>query len=219
MPVRHAPHVVSPASVREHTSRDEKKESHLPPFLPSQIRAKRVLAVRHAPTASPGLCVGNGEVPCAISEQDAAGRILASVAEYSFTCVWTSPVERCRGPAALIAQSLRVPLRIDDRLNEISLGEWQLRSWASIEASEPERYQSWLESWLTRAPPGGELPGELLRRVGEWWNDLPTGAHLLVAHAGVIRALRVLVDGKSWIKAMTVTVPHLQGESFEQLID
>jgi broad specificity phosphatase PhoE len=150
-----------------------------------------------------------------MSDDDAVATILPSVAGRRFVGVWTSPIQRCRGPAALIAERLRVPLFVDERLKEISLGEWQLRSWESIAASDPERYKSWLASWLTQAPPGGELPSALLGRVEKWWNELPDGEHLLISHAGVNRALRVLVGGQTWTRAMSMTVPHLQGELFE----
>lgn len=190
------------------------------PYPGSQIsRVRRLLAVRHAPTSSAGLCVGDGEAPCTISDAAAADRIMLSMIERGVVSVWTSPSERCRGPATLVAERMQVPLRVDERLREISLGTWQLRSWASIEASEPVRYKSWLENWLTEAPPGAELPSHLLRRVGEWWNHLLAGQHLLVSHAGVNRALRVLVDRKTWQEVMTMPVPHLQGESFRQLIE
>ncbi len=175
---------------------------------------KYVLAVRHAPTVSAGLCVGNAEVACTLSEQDAAERILSRVDGCRFIRVWTSPIERCRAPAALIARRLRLPLGVDERLQEISLGEWQLRTWDAIAASEPERYQAWLENWLSEAPPGGELPSTLVRRVGEWWSGLPSGQHLLISHAGVNRALRVLVHGQSWTQAMSTAVPHLEAEGF-----
>jgi alpha-ribazole phosphatase len=177
---------------------------------------RRLLAVRHAPTVLVGLCVGSAEIPCTMTAEVAAERILPLLSQERLTYVWSSPSERCKGPASFLAQSLNLPLCIDERLKEICLGRWQLRSWESIEATEPERYRYWLENWLTQAPPGGELVTAVLHRVGEWWGQLPAGEHLLISHAGVNRALRVIVHGKSWTQAMTVPAPHLQGECFEQ---
>jgi broad specificity phosphatase PhoE len=151
-----------------------------------------------------------------LSVDEAAERIRPLLVEQCFSLVWTSPIERCRGLAARIAGELDLPLRVDDRLKEISLGDWQLRSWDEIAASEPNRYRAWLENWLTQAPPGGELASELLGRVRGWWSHLPAGQHLLISHAGVNRALRVLLGGQSWTRAMSMTVPHLQGEWFER---
>jgi broad specificity phosphatase PhoE len=72
------------------------------------------------------------------STEDAGEKIRLSMAERRFTWVWASPVERCKGPACFLADKLGVPLCTDPRLKEICLGDWQLRSWTSIEASEPE---------------------------------------------------------------------------------
>jgi alpha-ribazole phosphatase len=177
---------------------------------------RHVIAVRHAPTEAEGVCVGNGDVPCTVSAQDAAAKILLAVSGRRFACVWSSSLERCRGPATLIARALGLPLCVDERLKEIDLGQWQLRTWSSIEATEPEQYKSWLEHWLTQTPPGGELPYEMLGRVEEWWRHLAPGIHLLISHAGVNRALRVLMGGKTWTEAMGGPVPHLQAESFRQ---
>lgn len=178
-----------------------------------------VLAVRHAPTESTGLCVGSGEVACAISAEEAAEKIRRSMAGRTFTHVWASPIERCKAPASFLADKLSLPLCIDHRLKEVCLGRWQLRSWAAIEASEPARYRSWLKNWLTQAPPGGESVTAFLGRVDAWWKQLPSGEHLLVSHAGVNRALRVLVHGKRWTEAMAISVPHLHGELFERAAD
>lgn len=94
------------------------------------------------------------------------------------------------------------------------MGAWEGRTWNEIAASETEQYQTWLDHWLTQAPPGGETPSQLLARVEAWWKQLPPGEHLLVSHAGVTRALRVLLRGSAWIDAMVEAVPHLDIERF-----
>ena len=175
---------------------------------------KRVVAIRHAPTQSTGLCVGNAEIPCTLPASDAAAMVLAAIGDSPFASVWTSPSERCRLPATLIARHLALPLHVDERLQEISLGRWQLQTWASIEATDASRYASWLTNWLTEAPPEGELPSALLHRVRDWWLQVQCGSHLLISHAGVHRALRVFLHGKSWEQVMGEPVPHLQHETF-----
>lgn len=181
---------------------------------PRSSDARRLLAVRHAPTSSSGLCVGDAEIACTVSADEAARQILSLLGDARFACVWTSPRERCQAPARLVAQSLGLPLRIDGRVREISLGEWQLRQWDDIAAVDGERLRAWMDDWLDRAPPGGERPAQLLERVSSWWNDLASGDHLLVSHAGVHRALRVLLGRLSFTEAMNRDVPHLEGEWF-----
>ena len=177
---------------------------------------KRVFAVRHAPTGTSGVCVGDADVPCTISAREAASRVLSLVGSHAFASVWSSPRERCLAPASLLAEKLDVPLRVDDRLREISLGRWQMRSWKEIETSEPQRFKSWTADWLSQSPPEGELPGKLLERVCACWDEMAQGDHLLIGHAGVIRALRVLLNGSSWTDAMGIEVNHLEGEWFPE---
>jgi alpha-ribazole phosphatase len=176
----------------------------------------RLLAIRHAPTLADGVCVGDAEVPCAMTAEDAATYMRVQAAGLRVACVWSSPRLRCLGPASSLATELKVPLNVDERLREINLGVWQGRTWADIQANDLERFASWAANWTCAAPPAGETTSDLLARVGSWWNELPGGVHMLVAHAGVIRALRVVVRGDSWLQAMQVPAACLQGEWFER---
>jgi alpha-ribazole phosphatase len=129
--------------------------------------------------------------------------------------VWSSPSSRCVAPATLVAQRLGLPLRMDDRLNELGFGEWEGRSWKEIEASDAATLQAWMLAWETMAPPGGETVGELVRRVREWyWSVEAERCHLLVGHAGVIRALRVISGQDDWHGAMGREVASLVPERF-----
>jgi alpha-ribazole phosphatase len=173
-----------------------------------------VLAIRHAPTLTEGLCVGDAEAPCALPAEEAAAHIRERFSGIGFAAIWSSPRSRCQDPARVLAAEMGIPHKVDSRLREIDLGEWQGRPWAAIESSDPARYQAWLSDWEDTAAPGGETTMDLQRRVRSWWNELASGCHLLVAHAGVIRALRVAVQRKSWAQAMREPVPYLQGRWF-----
>jgi alpha-ribazole phosphatase len=180
----------------------------------SEPARPRLFAVRHAPTLARGLCVGDAEVDCSISAEQAAGRINTVVPDCRFASVWSSPRARCLQPARVLAEQLALPLQVDGRLREIGLGVWQGRPWSAIEAGDSARFHDWLSNWTDSAPPEGETAANLLLRVRSWWTELPSGCHLLVAHAGVIRGLRVLVHGDSWPQAMSEPVPYLQGQWF-----
>lgn len=173
-----------------------------------------VLAVRHAPFSADGLCVGDAEVPCTMTAEEAAASIGEQYADYDFATVWSSLRSRCLNPARVLATDRGLPHRIDQRLREIDLGVWQGQPWATIAAADSARYQAWLSDWIRTAPPCGETAMDVQRRVCSWWNELPEGCHLLVAHAGVVRALRVVVQGISWTQAMREPVPFLQGQWF-----
>lgn len=181
--------------------------------------ASGVFAVRHAPPLASrdgeaGVCVGHAEVSCTMTAEEAAACIRTLVADRLFASVWSSPLSRCQNPARVLAGQLGLALHVDQRLREICLGTWQGQAWSAIEASDSARFHRWMSNWTDIAPPGGETTADLLRRVRSWWNELPPGRHLLVAHAGVIRGLRVMVHGDSWLRAMQEPVPCLQGQWF-----
>lgn len=168
-------------------------------------------AVRHAPVRVAGVCYGRAEVEPAMTSEDAAARILALC---PIGQVWSSPSARCREPATLVAAALGAPLTVDERLYELDFGAWEGRSWDALALEDAAALRRWTDDWLRVAPPGGEDVGRLERRVRAWWGALDRGrAHLLVGHAGVIRALKVIA-GASWPAAMATPIPHLAPHRF-----
>ena len=55
-----------------------------------------------------------------------------------------------------------------------------------------------MADWQTRSPPGGESFAAFSERVAAWWRDLDPGNHFLMAHAGVVHCLDVVVAGLVW---------------------
>ncbi|MGB5809069.1 MAG: histidine phosphatase family protein, partial [Polyangiales bacterium] len=87
---------------------------------------------------------------------------------------------------------------------------WEGRRWSEIERVDADPYHDWMAHWQTLAPPEGEALGVFETRVRRWHDSLDLEAtHLLVAHAGVVRALRVLRHGVDWTSAMREAVPSL----------
>lgn len=177
--------------------------------------ALRLFAARHGPTLAAGLCVGQHDVPTTLDAEACAQAIRAQLSGTP-AAIHSSPLSRCAGPAAALAGAFRVPHRVDPRLHELHFGAWQGRSWASIERDHPAAFSRYMERWLAEPPPGGERPADLLERVVAWYEGLAEGEHLLVAHAGVVRALRVHTLGQSWQQAMQADVPYLQVQLLAQ---
>lgn len=166
-----------------------------------------VLAVRHARTVASDGPVGRRDVALAGSAAEAARAIVEALEAREIDAVWTSPLERCMATARLVAATLARPLCVDPRLLEIDLGAWDGRSWADIEREEPDAWAAWLRDWQRAGPPGGESAEQVAARVEAWLAERE-GRLLLVAHAGVVRALRVLCSPSSWPEAMATAVPH-----------
>lgn len=85
-----------------------------------------------------------------------------------------------------------VDLRPDARLAEQDFGAWTGRPAREVAALAPEG------GW-DGAPPGGETPAEVLRRVRAWLDELAAqpgpATWIAVTHAGVIRALLAAAIG------------------------
>lgn len=168
-----------------------------------------LVAIRHAPVAARGLCYGRLDLPAeAISDRQRC-RVLASLPEVR--TIRSSPSRRCLDLAEAIGEYRRLAVCTDRRLMELSFGQWEGRAWAELEPLDA--FQAWMRDWMTVAPPGGETLLELMARVRSLVLDATPGT-VFVTHAGVIRALRVLLEKCSWDEAIVAEVGHLQPRVF-----
>lgn len=174
-----------------------------------------LVAIRHAKPSLEGVCYGRIDVPTELSAEDASRRIALTSSLDRVDLVWSSPSPRCRDLATTLAAARSLPHRVDERLLELSFGRWEGRAWTEIHAAEPEALARWGERWREEAPPGGETCEALEARVEEWRGGLDRGIHhLLIGHAGVIRALSVLAGERDWEEAMATPIPHLEPHFF-----
>ncbi len=129
--------------------------------------------------------------------------------------IWSSDLRRCRVLAERIAHEHGVPLRVDPRLREQSMGAWEGRTWAQITAAEPAAVTSYWDDYYSSRPTGGESFADMERRASAWWDDAMRehrGARIqVVTHVGVIRALlcRALgVAGSEALRFAPATASH-----------
>jgi alpha-ribazole phosphatase len=168
----------------------------------------RVLWIaRHGAVDAKGICYGQVDVPCVESAEIVAARIVSGLGGEMPTRMFCSPLARAREPAECVGRQLGLIVSVDARLMELSMGAWEGQTWSAIEAHYGAEYTQWMEQWQTAAPPNGESPPVLLQRLEAFVKELQPGSTLAVAHAGVVRALRVL-KGASWDDAMGEPVPY-----------
>ncbi len=186
-------------------------------------RPGRLWCARHAPVAVTGVCYGRSDVPLRIGAEEAASILARALAREgaAVSRVWSSSAARTRSVAAILAARAGVPLRVDDRIAELSMGEWEGRAFVDLERTDAVRFARWMEAWRTEAPPGGETLAELTARVGAWTSErlielaaAPEADAIAVTHAGVIRALRAGARGLTYeeVLASDPPVPHLELE-------
>ncbi|MGN6162165.1 MAG: histidine phosphatase family protein [Marmoricola sp.] len=119
--------------------------------------------------------------------------------------VHSSDLARARETAAIIAQALDAPVRLDDRLREQHLGSLQGKSYDETWA-EAERHD-WSDPSLPIA--GGESLLEVRRRMVASLSDLdPTEINVVVSHGDAIRAAIAHANGEESHQAAWVDVPN-----------
>jgi broad specificity phosphatase PhoE len=105
-----------------------------------------------------------------------------------------SPLKRARETMEILRATLGLDLRsyaTDDRLMEISYGEWEGLTLPEIEVRYPRTLEERERDKWDFAPPGGESYRDLTKRINDWYTGL-TRDSVVAAHGGGVRALMAL---------------------------
>ena len=130
--------------------------------------------------------------------QAQAARSARELAKRDPSLIITSDLVRAHQTAQALAGASGAELRVDARLRETDLGQWEGRTPEEVEETHPGAVAVWRAD-PTFAPPGGEtrvqvgeralaLVDELRERLSVW-GDEPDRPVVFVAHAGVIAGL------------------------------
>lgn len=111
----------------------------------------------------------------------------------------TSPLQRCRAFAMALGERHGLPVAVDGRFAEVGFGSWEGRTRQELEAQFPGQVLRFLRDPVDNRPPGAELLDDFICRVHAGLADVLQAYAgkriLLVAHAGVIRAVMTHVLG------------------------
>ena len=109
----------------------------------------------------------------------------------------TSPLLRCSSFAVALGERLQLPVHEEPRFREVGFGEWEGYTRLQLEASNPGQVARFLQDPVNSRPPGAEPLEEFTGRVQAGFDDLleryAGQSVLVVAHAGVIRAIMAYV--------------------------
>lgn len=108
-----------------------------------------------------------------------------------------SPLTRARQTMEIARLAMGLPAHdyaLDERIIELTFGEWEGLTWPEVKAREPAA-ASWREDdkWHF-TPPGGESYAMLAERLRPWAEGLDREA-VVVSHGGVARALMAMAGG------------------------
>lgn len=113
-----------------------------------------------------------------------------------WTTLVSSPLSRCRAFAEALKQELGLPMRVDEGLREVGFGEWEGHTSDQIRQRWPGAMEAFYHDPIAARPNGAEDLTAFRQRVVAAFDrvvsdqaDQPAAHSLLVAHAGVIRAI------------------------------
>jgi broad specificity phosphatase PhoE len=139
------------------------------------------------------------------------GRLLRELvedpAEFDFVA---SPLRRtCETMEIVRAEMGLAPkgYRVDSRLMEVHLGDWQGFTYAELERKQPGATEARLSDKWEFVAPGGESYQMLLDRVRPWFAALD-GPTLCVTHGGVMRVLFRIVENLPGINVAAMDIPQ-----------
>ena len=109
--------------------------------------------------------------------------------------VISSPLKRC----VKLATALNVSFKIDTRIKELDLGDWEMKLMSSIEKSEIEK---WQDNLMEYKVPNGESNKNFLKRLNGFLKDILKFKQdvLLVAHAGSINGMISILTNEPFDK-------------------
>ena len=146
-----------------------------------------IYLIRHTQTANAeGLCYGQCDIGLAVSFPEEVEALHDKLPELNENFrVFSSPLTRC----VQLAETFSDSVISDARLQELYFGDWEGQRFEDI---DQVALQQWTDNFATAIPPNGESFSDLLKRTGEFWQELlanPVDQVIIVTHAGVIRAL------------------------------
>lgn len=159
----------------------------------SEPRVRRIVLWRHGETTynASGRMQGHIDTELTSIGWNQARFAVPALARFAPDIVVASDLRRATDTATVFTEGIGVPLRIDKRLRETCLGQWQGLTGAEVDESWPGYRRRWRAD-ATWAPPGGESRVEVADRAYEVVEDLELedlDAALLAAHGGLIVAL------------------------------
>lgn len=186
-------------------------------MLPDTVR---LIHIRHGQTDwnAEGRLQGKLDIPINDTGRSQAHRNGETLARFladegtdpaSFSFM-SSPLWRSRETMTIVRSHLGLDAQFptDDRLMEVSFGDWAGSTYEELGASgQKERVRARKkDKWMFR-PPGGETYAELAERVGQWLETVKVDT-IAVTHGGVFRVLHGFLCDTPWHEVPSLPAPQ-----------
>ncbi len=121
-----------------------------------------------------------------------------------------SPLQRTRETMEIVREAMGLPrdaYRQDARLAEINYGHWEGQLWSELPTIDPQGFAARQADFWGWCPRDGESYAMLSDRIAGWLAEVErTG--VVVAHGGVMRVLRGLVESLAPEAIQALPVPQ-----------
>ena len=117
-----------------------------------------------------------------------------SVGDYNkWTHIITSPLQRCNAFALSSGKRLNIPVIVESRFKEVGFGLWEGLSHDEVRNNRAEEFKAFITDPVNCRPQDAEPLDSFLQRVNLAYEEViklnQNHHYLIVAHAGVIRAI------------------------------
>ncbi|WP_075337952.1 adenosylcobalamin/alpha-ribazole phosphatase [Yersinia enterocolitica] len=163
----------------------------------------RLFLVRHGQTEANlrGFFCGLTDLALTPLGVEQAGDVASWLADVAFVDGVSSQLLRARHTADIVLAGHSLNAGINDQLNEMNFGEWEMRHHHDLQREDPDAWAAWVADWQQASPTGGESFIQFSDRVESVVQSLlssnshQTNRHqinnhdnnqLLVAHQGVL---------------------------------
>ncbi|EKN3737871.1 adenosylcobalamin/alpha-ribazole phosphatase [Yersinia enterocolitica] len=158
----------------------------------------RLFLVRHGQTEANlrGVFCGLTDLALTPLGVEQAGDVAGWLADVAFADGVSSQLLRARHTADIVLAGHPLNAGINDQLNEMNFGEWEMRHHHDLQREDPDAWVAWVADWQQASPTGGESFIQFSDRVESVVQSLlSTNSHqtnnhdnnqLLVAHQGVL---------------------------------
>lgn len=157
---------------------------------PTELGVRRVVLWRHGRTTwnAAGRFQGQADPPLDPVGQEQSRQAANYLAVDPPDLILTSDLTRATSTAAALTQLIDTPVKVEPRLREIDLGNWQGLTPDEVAARYPEQFAEWHagQPVLER---GGESRAQLDARVLAALRDIEVDHVLLVTHGGTSRSI------------------------------
>lgn len=172
----------------------------------------RIFLVRHGATvlSAEDRFAGSSDVELSDEGRRQASGLAERLAGEKLVAVYTSPMQRTRETASIVAAPHDLPPQAVDGLREIDHGRWEGMHRAEVEARFPDEYAAWEQDPFTFAPQGGESGLHVLARA------LPGMREIIVRHAG---ETVLVVSHKATIRLLISTLLGFDARGYRDRLD